>query len=154
MRRHLRAESSAASEISADQGRAGLARFLRNRALRRTARLVETPGIIVLRKVAAVEAVAIAAHHHLAAVERMEAVVRLTVAADPTAEANTDSRNPRRFRFRLITIFPRPGRVSLPTGPIFMFINPQPVHALAALRGESVLTGNDFRVTGIAGLRF
>ena len=35
-----------------------------------------------------------------------------------------------------------------------MFINPQPVHALAALRGESVLTGNDFRVTGIAGLRF
>jgi hypothetical protein len=73
------------------EGSAVLARLPRSRRLRRTARHVEILGIVALRKVAA--EVAIAALPHLAAVDRMAvaAVVRRTVAAEPTTAATAVS---------------------------------------------------------------
>jgi hypothetical protein len=92
------------------------------------ARLVEIPDIIALRKVAAVIAVV-----------RHRAVVGRMVAADPTAEANTGSWNPRPQRLRFITIFPRPGSATFSNGPIFIFTNSQPTCALAVSRAEAAL---------------
>ena len=72
-----------------------MARLRRSMRLRRIVRLVEIPRIIIPRKAAA-EAV-IAPLRHLAVVHPAvaEAAVRLTAAADRTAEANTGSRNSR-----------------------------------------------------------
>jgi len=93
MRPHLKAESSAGSEISAEHGPAVLARLPRSRGLLPTARLVETPGIIARRK-AAEAVVVIAALRRLAAGHRtVVAAVRLTVAADLTGEDTADSPN-------------------------------------------------------------
>jgi hypothetical protein len=78
-------EISAVPEISADRGLVVLARLLRSKRRRRTARLVEIPGIIGLRKAA--EAVVV--------VPVAEAVDRMAVAAvEPTAEDTADSRSP------------------------------------------------------------
>ncbi len=96
-----------------------LARHPRARPLRRIARLVQIRGLIALRKLAAV----IAVPRHLGAAPRVaaeavrHAAVRLTVAA-PMAEDTAASSLPQRFIF--ITIFPRPGRAALTTGPLFI----------------------------------
>ena len=96
------AEISADSEISADRGPAVLVRLPRSRGPRRTAHLVEIPGLIAPRKVVAAEAVAIAALRHLAAVHRMAEVVRRMAevvrltAADPTAAAEDTADSPNR----------------------------------------------------------
>jgi hypothetical protein len=112
------------SEIPADRGPPVLERLPHSRRLRRTTRLVGIPGLIAARK-AAVEAV-IAALRHLAEVGHMAAEVRRMEAVDPAAGANTASRNPwaaTPSAACLITIFPRPGRATFSTGPIFTFIH-------------------------------
>lgn len=104
-------EIAAVSKILADHGPEASARLLPARQLRRTTRRVETPGIVALRKVAAVlikvaaEAVVIAELRHRAPVDRVAAVVIAVVAdpagavvvtaavADPTAEAMASSRD-------------------------------------------------------------
>jgi hypothetical protein len=93
----------AVPEISADRGPVVLALLPRSKRRRRTARRVEIPGIIALRKaaeavvirVAAAEA-AIAAPHPLAVVVPEAAVVdRMAVAAvEPTAEDTADRPSP------------------------------------------------------------
>jgi hypothetical protein len=99
------AETSAVPEISADRGPVVLARLPRSKRRRRTPRLVEIPGIIALRKVAAVvikvvAEAAIAAVRPLAVVVPVAAVlvVRVAVAVDrmATAEVTADSPSPRR----------------------------------------------------------
>ena len=138
MLRRRKAGSSAGSEISAEHGPAVLALPPRSTGLPRTGRLVETPGIIARRKEAL--AVAIAALPRSAAVHRavVAAVVRRTVAADLTAEDTADSRNLRSERATLLTIFPRPGRVLFPAGPLFLFTKPQLAYALSPRRAENL----------------
>ena len=137
MLRRRKAGSSAGSEISAEHGPAVLALPPRSTGLPRTGRLVETPGIIARRKEAL--AVVIAALPRSAAVHRaVVAAVRLTVAADLTAEDTADSRNLRRERATFLTIFPRPGRVLFPAGPLFLFTKPQLAYALSPRRAENL----------------
>lgn len=127
------------SEISVDHGPAVLAPLPRSRRLRRTARHVETPGIIAPRKVVA-EVDRVAVVRLMAVVAVLPTAVAAVAVVEPTAAATADSQP--------ITIFPRPGRVSLPTGPIFIFARE------AALAAGNDFGTTDFGTTGISVLRF
>ena len=79
------------------EGSEVLERRPRRRPLRRTARLAEILGTVALRK-AAVKSV-IARLRHLVVVRPVAAeAAHLTVAVDPTAEANIVSRDPSALR--------------------------------------------------------
>src|SRR5579872_7057940 len=78
------------------EGSAVLERLPHSRRLRRTVRLVEILGIAALRK--AVEAVIARLRHLVVAHPVAAEAAHLTVAVDPTAEANIVSRDPSALR--------------------------------------------------------